>query len=58
MNILKAHLFGRKKKCYRVELPIGLELSDGDRAMIYGWPDKYTSEVGIENERDSNDTRI
>lgn len=26
-------------KVYRIELPIGDELSDGDRAAIYGWPD-------------------
>ena len=26
-------------------LPVGLELSDGDRAALYGWPNKTISEV-------------
>ena len=26
-------------------LPVGLELSDGDRAALYGWPDKTVQEV-------------
>ena len=36
-------------KVYRIELPIGNELSDGDRAMIYGWPDEYVRDAN-ENE--------
>ena len=44
LDILIAGIKG-KHKVYRIELPIGLELSDGDRAAIYGWPDKYTDEV-------------
>ncbi len=26
-------------------LPVGLELSDGDRAALYGWPDCTVQEV-------------
>ena len=26
-------------------MPVGFELSDGDKARLYGWPDKYVSEV-------------
>ena len=26
-------------------LPVGMELSDGDRAALYGWPDKTIAEV-------------
>lgn len=40
-----AGLLVERKRSYRLELPIGLEVSDGDRAAIYGWPDKYTDEV-------------
>ena len=29
-------------------LPVGMELSDGDRAALYGWPDKTIEEA--ENE--------
>ena len=32
----------RGQKVYRIDrLPICLELSDGDHAALYGWPDKY-----------------
>lgn len=30
---------------HRIELSIGLELPDRDRAAIYGWPDRYVKEV-------------
>ncbi len=33
-----------EKKVYKVELPVGDELSDGDRALIYGWPDMLIGE--------------
>lgn len=26
-------------------LPVCMELSDGDRAMLYGWPDKTVEEI-------------
>ncbi len=26
-------------------LPVGMELSDGDRAALYGWPDKTIEDV-------------
>ena len=29
-------------------LPVGLELSDGDRAALYGWPDYRVEEVDHE----------
>lgn len=29
-------------------LPVGLELSDGDRAALYGWPDCRVEEVDHE----------
>lgn len=28
-----------------VHFMVGLELSDGDRAALYGWPDKTVQEV-------------
>ena len=33
-----AHIFGGREM-------VGLELSDGDRAVLYGWPDKTVQEV-------------
>ena len=47
MHILDSLIAGIKgeRKIYRIELPIGDEVSDGDRAAIYGWPDKHTDEV-------------
>ena len=47
MNILPrilTALTGRKKS-YKLDMPVGLELSDGDRARIYGWPDNFVKEV-------------
>ena len=38
---LFARLIGKEV----VHIPIGLELSDGDRAVLYGWPDKTIEEV-------------
>ena len=56
MNMLKRIIerFSNKRKVYKIELPIGLEISDGDRAAIYGWPDSY---IGGTNERNRHDTR-
>ena len=35
-----------RQKVYSIDrLPVGLELSDGDKAALYGWPDKLVSEV-------------
>ena len=39
-----------KPKVYRIELPIGNQLSDGDRAAIYGWPDYLVSDVKDEKD--------
>ena len=36
----------RKQKTYSIkQLPVGLELSDGDKAALYGWPDLYVEET-------------
>ena len=33
-------LFKKKETAFIItRLPIGLELSDGDKARLYGWPD-------------------
>mgnify|MGYP006872994702 FL=1 len=50
MNTLRKLLdaFSLKKKAYRLELPIGLELSDGNRANLYGWPDLFIQDVHYE----------
>ena len=39
-----------KPKVYRIELPIGDELSDGDRAAIYGWPDFLVRDFADESD--------
>ena len=47
MNILTrilTALTGRKKS-YKLDMPVGLELSDGDRAAIYGWPDEFIGDA-------------
>ena len=31
-------------------LPIGMELSDGDKAALYGWPDRFVKDVQQESE--------
>lgn len=56
MNIFRMLLAAMtgEQKVYRIELPIGNELSDGDRALIYGWPDEY---VRGANENRRHDTR-
>ena len=39
-------LFAPREKVHFIpRLPVGLELSDGDRAALYGWPDYYVQEV-------------
>ena len=39
-------LFAPKEKVHFIpRLPVGLELSDGDRATLYGWPDCTVQEV-------------
>ena len=50
MNTLRKIIaaFFTRKKAYRLELPIGLELSDGDRANLYGWPDLFIQDVHYE----------
>jgi hypothetical protein len=36
----------RRGRCYVIpRLPVCMELSDGDRAALYGWPDRYVEEV-------------
>lgn len=59
MNVLNriAVVLGARKRCDRVEMPIGLELSDGDRAAIYGWPDIYAKEELRLDEQVRNDKR-
>ena len=40
------------QKGYMIKrLPICMELSDGDRAALYGWPDYRVEEVGNEKDR-------
>ena len=43
MRKLIAAVLRKKRRAYWLELPVGDELSDGDRAKIYGWPDVYVS---------------
>ena len=39
-------LFAPREKVHFIpRLPVGLELSDGDRAALYGWPDYYVQEI-------------
>ena len=38
-------IFNRQKVFEIEQLPVGLELSDGDKAALYGWPDKFVQEV-------------
>ena len=39
-------LFSRREKVHFITCsPLGLEVSDGDRALLYGWPDKTVQEV-------------
>ena len=41
-----SNLFRRKEKVHFIpRLPIGLEISDGDKALLYGWPDLLIDEV-------------
>ena len=43
---LLRRLFSRREVVHFIpRLPVGLELSDGDRAALYGWPDYYVQEV-------------
>ena len=42
--------FKGKPKVYHIELPIGNQLSDGDRAIIYGWPDLQVNYVDDEKD--------
>ena len=45
INFLR-RLFTRREKVHFIpRLPIGLEISDGDRALLYGWPDLFVHEV-------------
>ena len=38
-------LMGKEVVHFIPRLPVGMELSDGDRAALYGWPDKTVTEV-------------
>ena len=38
-------LTGREVAYVISRLPVGMELSDGDRAALYGWPDKTIEDV-------------
>ena len=39
-------LFTRREVVHFIpRLPVALELSDGDHAALYGWPDKTIQEV-------------
>ena len=38
-------LTGREVVHFIPCLPVGMELSDGDRAALYGWPDKTIEDV-------------
>ena len=39
-------IFRHKERVHFIpRLPIGLEISDGDRALLYGWPDLNINEV-------------
>ena len=38
-------LTGREVVHFIPRLPVGMELSDGDKAALYGWPDKTIKEV-------------
>lgn len=41
-----SRLFGRHDVVHFIpRLPVGLELSDGDRAALYGWPDCRIEDV-------------
>lgn len=42
-------LTGKEIVHFIPRLPVGMELSDGDRAALYGWPDK-TIEKFIQHE--------
>ena len=42
---LFAHLIGKEVVHFMPYSENGLELSDGDRATLYGWPDKTIAEV-------------
>ena len=51
MRILRKllHLFRKHEVVHFIpRLPVGLELSDGDRAALYGWPDCRVEEVDHE----------
>ena len=39
-----------RRKAYYIELPIGNEISDIDRAAIYGWPDFSVRDVTDEDD--------
>ena len=43
-------LLGGRRKAYYIELPIGNEISDIDRAAIYGWPDFSVRDVTDESD--------
>lgn len=40
-----AHFMNKEVVHFIPRLPVGMELSDGDRAALYGWPDRTIEEV-------------
>ena len=49
-KIIQSFLFftltKRQREFEIKSLPVGLEISDGDRAALYGWPDITVEEEG------------
>ena len=44
-RILRRLFRGRETAYVITSLPIGLELSDGDKARLYGWPDRTVEDA-------------
>ena len=38
------HFMSKEVVHFIPRLPVGMELSDGDRAALYGWPDRYVND--------------
>ena len=48
MKILRKllRMFRKHKAVHFIQrLPVGLELSDGDKARLYGWPDRTVEDA-------------
>ncbi len=50
LKFLRKLFTPREKVHFIPRLPVGLELSDGDRAALYGWPDYYVQEITIHDD--------